>query len=73
MTLAAALAGAITLLSNAPAAFSALEALYNVIKNHTALTDAEKTDLLAQAKAAMDAADDRLQSLPSTDPKLQPA
>lgn len=69
MSLATILSAAISLLTAIPGAYNSLKALYTDIQNHNALTDAEKADLLTKAKAAIDAADERLQSLSLADPK----
>jgi len=54
---------AVTLLSALPGAVQALEGLVADIKGHPGLTDAQKADLVGQAKARADAEDDRVQAM----------
>lgn len=68
MTLVAGFSAAITILSALPGAAATLEALYTDITNHAELSAEDKATLLATRKAQVDASDDRLQSLPATDP-----
>lgn len=63
---------AIALLTALPAASQALQGLIADIKGHPALTDAEKTALIAKAKANVDAEDERVQATPLDPPAPTP-
>lgn len=63
---------AIALLSALPGAAQAIQGLIADIKGHPDLTDAEKADLIAKAKARVDTEDDRVQATPLDPPAPDP-